>query len=101
MKHLNRNHNSFDQFFLHCCLLNEDAVINSKSSSKSVTYAKSTILTSQSIKTDLLHKSQRKQIKVFQIQTNEESHGFMEICKLPQKKFGNLQKNQRYHTIHI
>lgn len=33
-----------------------------------------------SIKTDLLHKSQRKQIKVFQIQTKEESHGFMEIC---------------------
>lgn len=47
----------------------------------------------KSVKTDLLHK-----FKVFQIQINEESHGFTEICKLSQKKIREFTKKKEDTT---
>lgn len=88
MKQLNRNDNSLEQFFLRCHLVNEDAATDSKPSAKWL-LQKAQYCQAKSIKTDLLHKPQRKQMKVFPVQTNEESHSFMEICKLSQKKLGN------------
>lgn len=43
MKELNRNQDSFEEFLLYCHLLNEDAVVDSKPSSKRMTSANPTI----------------------------------------------------------
>lgn len=86
MKKLNRNGYSFEQPLLRGHQLNEDADTDSKSWKL---LQKAQFWQTRSIKTYLLRKSHRTQIKAFQIKTNEEFHCSNEICKLSQNPLRN------------
>lgn len=103
MKQLNKNHNSFEQFFLYCHLLNEDAVINSKPSSKRMTSAKTHDFDKPNLLKQIYFVSLREnRLRRYKYRPMKNPMILWTFVTYLKKNLGIYKKNyRRYHTIQM
>lgn len=101
MKQLNKNHNSFEQFFLYCHLLNEDTDINSKSSSKRMNSAKKHDFDKPNLLKQIVSLRENR-LRRYKYRPMKNPMILWKFVTYLKKNLGIYKKNyQRYHTIQM